>query len=100
MKAKDLTGMQFGGLNVISHAGVRGKYHYWNCQCGCGNFKEVRACFLRNGTSVSCGCLKRKNQAKYMSRSPDFDLSRQTCGESYIGTVNEAQDELDDLVRE
>lgn len=33
---------------------------YFKCQCECGNQKSVRARHLKNGSTLSCGCLKSK----------------------------------------
>lgn len=33
------------------------KTGYWLCQCQCGTIKEVRNLNIRNGTSLSCGCI-------------------------------------------
>ena len=50
---KDLTGMKFGRLSVVGvsrkvRSGKRERY-YWNCQCDCGNAKEVRTDCLTSG---------------------------------------------------
>jgi hypothetical protein len=33
---------------------------YWLCRCDCGNEREVTGSALMNGTSTSCGCLRRE----------------------------------------
>ena len=59
----DLTGMKFGRLTVIDrdddYVSPKG-YHStaWKCQCECGNFTTVRAIYLKNGATRSCGCLR------------------------------------------
>lgn len=57
---KDLTGMRFGNLTVNSYCEKRGKVHYWNCTCDCGNTRVASGNSLRAGGTVSCGCLRRK----------------------------------------
>lgn len=32
----------------------------WYCRCQCGTMREVTGCSLLNGTSKSCGCLRRE----------------------------------------
>lgn len=58
-KIKDLTGLKFGMLTVVSFAGVDKHYQAkWNCLCECGNKKVVSATNLR-GKTKSCGCYRK-----------------------------------------
>lgn len=67
---KDLRGMKFGNLTVISKAksSFRGgrMRTMWNCECPCGNIFPVLTNSLTSGTLVSCKCrlkrAKRKNK--------------------------------------
>lgn len=57
----DLTGQKFNKLTVVSRAESRrqpsGKLvTYWKCKCDCGNITEVKACDLKDGHTISCGC--------------------------------------------
>lgn len=59
---KDLPGQQFGCLTVLEQAERnpqtqthRGRY--WTCICTCGKTIVVRQDRLKNGASLSCGCL-------------------------------------------
>ena len=57
---KDMTGMTFGKLTVISKSDFKNSYSnhtYWNCQCECGNTCVIMGHNLRNGATKSCGCL-------------------------------------------
>lgn len=55
---KDMTGLRFGRLLVISRAGSTSRGNArWNCVCDCGNHTNSIGFTLRNGTSRSCGCL-------------------------------------------
>lgn len=70
MKGKDLTGLRFGKLTVISKAPY--KHHKngrkraaWNCLCDCGNEKVVLTENLVNGHVSSCGCKKEKHSMSY-----------------------------------
>lgn len=58
-RVKDLTGQRFGRLVVIGRAGSRNHSALWNCQCACGNQIEVISSSLNNGTTKSCGCLRK-----------------------------------------
>ena len=51
----DLTGKRFGRLTVVREAD-RG---IWWCRCKCSKDTEVRGCYLRRGSTQSCGCLRR-----------------------------------------
>lgn len=58
----DIAGQRFGRLVAIAHAGhtregMKGRTSFWKCRCDCGNEKIIRAAFLRNGLTRSCGCL-------------------------------------------
>lgn len=54
-----IIGKTFGKLTVIDFAGknIDGSYNYL-CKCECGNEKIINGCLLRNGTTISCGCIK------------------------------------------
>ena len=54
-------GEKIGCWTVMYRAdGYLGKGAYWHCQCVCGTERDVQAEHLRNGVSLSCGCLNRK----------------------------------------
>lgn len=57
---KDMSGMVFGNLTVISRAdsSESGKAR-WNCKCSCGNEITADGCSLRRGMKLSCGCIRR-----------------------------------------
>lgn len=52
----DIKGKQFGKLKVLEYAGNKN----WLVECECGTRKLVRGANLRNGSTVSCGCLSYK----------------------------------------
>lgn len=59
----DLTGKRFGKLVALERvsaqeAGKEGKYHWWKCQCDCGNTTYATGGNLLNGSTQSCGCLR------------------------------------------
>lgn len=61
MKTIDISGERFGKLLVESLSKKRTNKGevFWNCVCDCGGISEVRGNYLRNGTTKSCGCLKK-----------------------------------------
>lgn len=55
--ANDLLGHRFGYLTVVKRAPNKGYgIVCWECQCDCGNIREIRARSLVNGDTKSCGC--------------------------------------------
>lgn len=57
-KAEDITGMRFGSLVAIRpEAGKK-----WLVRCDCGKEVVRKTQGLRNGTTKSCGCVKRPRQ--------------------------------------
>lgn len=60
MRLKNLTGMRFGMLTVISMTKERKNNQVcYLVQCDCGNKKESIGYLLTSGKSVSCGCKRR-----------------------------------------
>jgi hypothetical protein len=56
---EDLTGMKFGKLTVVNFSDVKKFSNLcWLCKCDCGEEVIVRATYLKNGRSTSCGCLR------------------------------------------
>lgn len=51
--------MVFGRLTVLNYGADK-----VSCQCSCGNFTIVRQSDLVDGTTRSCGCLRKQVQAK------------------------------------
>lgn len=68
---KDMTGLRFGRLVVISYAGSvkvpNGTRAYWFCKCDCGNTHKANASSLRMGTTSSCGCFARESMSAKFS---------------------------------
>lgn len=56
-KFRDLSGQKFGKLTVIKRVENIGKQVAYLCRCDCGNTKIVKADYLREGYTKSCGCL-------------------------------------------
>lgn len=72
-KRIDRTGERFGRLTIVRFAGVGKNWvGIWECICDCGNIVKVQYNNLYNGTTRSCGCLKREVTTK---RSTKHGLS-------------------------
>ena len=78
---KDLSGMKFGDLTVLSRGtdyvsptGYRSTR--WRCKCACGQEKEIRADVLKSGTATSCGCKKSLDTSERLS----LDIAGQRFG--------------------
>lgn len=54
----DLSGLRFGRLQAISRDTEKKHDAYFLCLCDCGKLVSVRATRLRNGETLSCGCLR------------------------------------------
>lgn len=73
---KDLIGMKFGKLTVMSYSHQEGKNHFWNCECDCGSKIIANGKTMRAGNKTSCGCAKRKINLK----ARKYDLSNKKFG--------------------
>lgn len=77
-KLIDLTGQVFGMLTVVSRQGrdATGKTQ-WSVVCSCGQASVATGLNLKNGTTKSCGCLKRrKGEANPKYRPIPLDVRR------------------------
>ncbi len=70
--ALDLTGQRFSRLVALSRVTndpnalvdrVR-----WMCRCDCGELAIVNTTYLRDGSTRSCGCLRKEKYAEMMAR--------------------------------
>ena len=59
-KIIDLTNLKFGKWNVLYKDFSNKKGNYWICKCECGTIKSVLSKNLRDGKSLSCGCIKKE----------------------------------------
>jgi hypothetical protein len=57
VKLINLSGQRFGHLVVLNRAADEGREAVWFCHCDCGKSHRVRGGDLRNGHTVSCGCI-------------------------------------------
>ena len=64
-KKMDLTGQRFGRLVVIKDTGERQNGSIiWQCNCDCGNIKNVNSKNLIHAGTQSCGCLQVEKATK------------------------------------
>lgn len=69
-KFVSLVGIKYGKLLVKQRIPNKGKHIYYECICDCGGVIEVRNDKLRNGQTVSCGCVRRKrSDCKYDAKN-------------------------------
>jgi len=85
----NLTGKRFGYLTVIQRGDdfvtpSGSKSVGWLCRCDCGNTKLVRANELRAGSTLSCGCFRKKKHLTHGERRTRLYTiwvnMRQRCG--------------------
>lgn len=71
-----LVGQMFGRLTVQSEAepNKRGLKR-WRCLCSCGGIAVTTTTFLRDGTTKSCGCLRRESSRRNLERVNGFRVS-------------------------
>lgn len=69
---QDISGQRFGRLVAIRPASLRARNGnaMWVCQCDCGNQITIDVQRLKNGSSRSCGCLRRELARKRMTTNP------------------------------
>lgn len=66
---KDITGQKFEKLTVINRIGSNKiRQATWLCQCECGNKIIVTGIDLRRGKVKSCGCIRRENLLKKITK--------------------------------
>lgn len=67
---KDLIGLKFGKLLVLSKTELRSKGGkvIWKCQCDCGNLKNVQTDYLTCNQTTSCGCYQKETTSKRFSK--------------------------------
>ena len=88
---KDLTGNKIFRWTVIKRAedkfDKRGhRIVMWECECDCGTIRDVRHDNLVQGTSKSCGCLKKENSSKLgknNKKQNEYDLESEEYGIGY-----------------
>ena len=93
--AKDMTGLVFGRLTVLSRAANRGRQPAWHCQCACGKTATVAGENLRKGRTSSCGCKRRENFVLRVLKRSDKSRSKSGAKASHRRvTIEEALAEV------
>lgn len=62
----NLKGHRFGNLLVVERDKNFKKAITWKCICDCGNIKTIIGNNLKNGTTKSCGCVRKKITSERM----------------------------------
>lgn len=62
--AIDIKNQRFGKLIALERAPSRNKHTYWKCKCDCGNYCKVRTQSLKQGHTMSCGCISSQGEEK------------------------------------
>mgnify|MGYP006988858809 CR=1 FL=1 len=57
---EDIIEKRFGKLTVIEHVENRNGFHFYKCQCDCGNTTIVSRSNLLGNKTSSCGCYKKQ----------------------------------------
>lgn len=57
LASKNLDGVRFGMLTVVSHRFNRRSLDFWRCKCDCGKVVTLAAKMLQTNRIRSCGCI-------------------------------------------
>src|SRR5262245_5414316 len=82
-------GQRFGRLVVVSFAGVRNGQALWKCRCDCGQTAIAPGGSLRNGSTSSCGCLRRESKPRLthgLENSPEYRCWLHMKGRCYTAS--------------
>lgn len=88
----DLVGRKFGKLTVLGFDYAdKHKQLHWVCQCECGTTKSVLGNCLKNGNTISCGCV---NRAIHSKRMTDMHYKHGlSYTKAYINAINKKRKE-------
>lgn len=75
---RDLMGMHFGWLVVVSFGGRKNGQTFWTARCECGSVYDYQAGNLLSGRSRGCReCVKKKLTKHGLAKSPEYNCWRQ-----------------------
>lgn len=57
---KNLVGIKWGRLEVVSLIGLKKRNYIWLCKCRCGGTAELRTAQINRRITKSCGCITRE----------------------------------------
>jgi hypothetical protein len=72
----NLSGHKFGKLKVVRFLEILKGRSIYECVCDCGNITTVKAKYLLNGDTVSCGCRKLEASAENRKKSVTHGLTK------------------------
>ena len=75
-KFVNLTGRVFGRLKVLGPSHVRNKDFQWHVVCDCGKKKTVSGKALKQGLTLSCGCLQRERASAARKKASKTTLRK------------------------
>lgn len=66
-------GSRYNKLTVLARAKNQYGGLYWKCRCDCGKTVIAKGSRLRNGCTISCGCVRRPpHKIHGMTNSPEY----------------------------
>lgn len=81
----EMAGQSFGRWRVLSFIEARQGKAWWLCRCNCGTERAVCGETLRNGNSLSCGCLQKERAAEACRKFPRKRCESLKHGEARCG---------------
>lgn len=75
LRFNNITNQRFGRWAVIQFIGIKNKRYYWECLCDCGVIKIIDSGRLKNGKSLSCGCLAKELTSKRQSETVTHNMT-------------------------
>lgn len=88
----DITGKKFGRLTVVRFLQPEEREDYrrqWLCRCECGNEVQVNSSKLRNGHTMSCGCV---NAEKIGNLNKKYEHTSRRLYTVYKGMLSRCYD--------
>lgn len=86
----DLTGQKFGKLTVIEKVGIakHGDHAKWLCQCECGKTIITLSNSLRQGKTLSCGCIRIECAMCEVRKRTKHGLSKERLYNIWYGMID------------
>lgn len=79
-RIKNICGLRYGQLVVVSFSHTEKGSSYWVCKCDCGNTKTIKAESLKSQSTKSCGCFQKANRHLFKFK----DLTAQKFGKLLV----------------